>query len=53
MEGFAEGLLGSKAGDLKSIGVKFPTRPSGPGAVLSGKEAVFDVLYISTVLYSI
>ncbi len=43
MEGFVEGLTGALVGDKRNINVKFPTRPSGPGAALSGKEAVFDV----------
>ena len=48
MEGFAEGLIGTQAGDSRAIPVKFPTRPSGPGAALSGKEAVFDVSGMQT-----
>ena len=43
MEGFAEALVGAKAGDYRAVEVKFPVRPSGPGAALSGKEAIFDV----------
>jgi FKBP-type peptidyl-prolyl cis-trans isomerase (trigger factor) len=30
-------------GDVCDIKVKFPKRPAGPGAVLSEKEAIFDV----------
>jgi FKBP-type peptidyl-prolyl cis-trans isomerase (trigger factor) len=43
MEGFSEGLLGVQVGDLRQVPVKFPVRPSGPGAALSGKDAVFEV----------
>ena len=47
MAGFVEGLTGSKKGDKKVINVTFPPRPSGPGAVLSNKQAVFDVEVLS------
>ena len=43
MEGLVEGLVGAKAGDSREITVKFPVRPSGPGAALSGKEALFEI----------
>jgi FKBP-type peptidyl-prolyl cis-trans isomerase (trigger factor) len=51
MEGFAEALIGSAAGDERLVNVKFPVRPSGPGAVLSGKDAVFDVTIYHSILY--
>merc|ERR1711871_574257 len=47
MEGMAEGLFGSLAGETKNIEVTFPTRPSGPGAALSGKKAMFEVDILS------
>lgn len=47
MEGMAEGLFGSVAGETKNIEVTFPTRPSGPGAALSGKKAMFEVDILS------
>lgn len=43
MEGFTEAIIGAKAGDARTVSVKFPVRPSGAGAALSGKDAVFDV----------
>lgn len=43
MEGMVEGLVGVKAGETRPVNIKFPVRPSGPGAALSGKEAIFDV----------
>lgn len=43
MEGLIEGLVGSTAGQLKTITVTFPERMKGPGATLSGKQAIFDV----------
>jgi trigger factor len=43
MDGMIEGLVGAIAGETKRVFVKFPIRPSGPGAALSGKEAVFEV----------
>ena len=43
MEGMIEALVGSKAGETKMVPVTFPIRPSGPGAALSGKEALFQV----------
>jgi trigger factor len=43
MEGLIEGVVGAKAGEQRSVTVKFPVRPSGPGAALSGKEAIFDI----------
>lgn len=46
MDGMIEGLVGSIAGETKRVFVKFPVRPSGPGAALSGKDAVFEVKVI-------
>lgn len=43
MEGMIEALVGCKAGETKMVPVTFPIRPSGPGATLSGKEALFQV----------
>lgn len=43
MPGMVESLVGSKAGEDRNIDITFPARPSGPGAALSGKEAVFEV----------
>ena len=43
MEGLVEGLVGANAGDKRDVTVKFPVRPSGPGAALSGKEALFEI----------
>lgn len=43
MEGLVEGVVGAKAGDTREVTVKFPVRPSGPGAALSGKEALFEI----------
>ena len=43
MEGMVEGLVGVKTGEMRSVKIKFPVRPSGPGAALSGKEAIFEV----------
>jgi FKBP-type peptidyl-prolyl cis-trans isomerase (trigger factor) len=43
MEGMVEALVGVTAGEVRSVGVKFPVRPSGPGAALSGKDATFEV----------
>ena len=43
MEGMIEALVGCKAGETKMVPVTFPIRPSGPGAALSGKEALFQV----------
>jgi len=43
MPGMVESLEGASIGAVKTIDVTFPTRPSGPGAALSGKQAVFDV----------
>jgi trigger factor len=31
MEGLVEGVVGAKAGEERSVTVKFPVRPSGPG----------------------
>jgi len=53
MEGMVEGLVGAKAGDVKSIKVKFPVRPSGPGAALSGKEALFEVTVLTVSIKSL
>ncbi len=47
MDGMTEGLIGSVAGERKNIEVTFPVRPSGPGAALSGKQAVFEVDILS------
>jgi len=43
MEGMVEGLVGVKAGETKSVTIRFPIRDKGPGAALSGKEAIFDI----------
>lgn len=43
MQGLIEGLVGSTAGQLKTITVTFPERAKGPGVALSGKQAIFDV----------
>mmetsp|Transcript_15459 Transcript_15459/g.25754 ORF Transcript_15459/g.25754 Transcript_15459/m.25754 type:complete len:527 (+) Transcript_15459:107-1687(+) len=43
MPGMVESIVGGQKGDVKKVDVTFPPRPSGPGAALSGKEAVFDV----------
>jgi len=43
MEGLVEGIEGLTAGATKSIEVKFPVRPGGVGAALSGKETIFEV----------
>lgn len=43
MEGLIEGVVGAITGDVREISVKFPPRPTGPGAALSGKEALFEV----------
>lgn len=43
MDGLIEGLMGCKQGDVKEVAVTFPVRPSGPGAALSGKEAIFEL----------
>lgn len=47
MEGLVEGIIGGSAGETKTIVVKFPTRPSGAGAALSGKEAIFEIEIVS------
>jgi len=47
MDGMIEGLEGAQTGQTRKINVKFPVRPSGPGAALSGKEALFEVEVIS------
>lgn len=44
MPGLVEGLVGAKAGDTRTIRVQFPVRPTGAGAALSGKKAMFDVV---------
>jgi FKBP-type peptidyl-prolyl cis-trans isomerase (trigger factor) len=49
MEGMIESLVGAVAGETKNVNVKFPVRPSGPGAALSGKEAIFEVGYCNFV----
>lgn len=47
MEGFAEALVGCAAGDTTTVSVTFPVRPSGPGAALSGKQALFEVTVLN------
>ena len=47
MDGIIEELVGSVVGDSKIIKVTFPVRPSGPGAALSGKQALFEVDVLS------
>ena len=46
MPGMVEGLVGVKAGETRTINIQFPVRPSGAGAALSGKKAIFDVTVI-------
>ena len=36
MDGLIEGLVGSQVGDTRSIDIKFPIKPTGPGAAMSG-----------------
>ena len=43
MEGLVENIAGCKAGDKKSVNVKFPAKLGGAGATLGGKEAIFDI----------
>lgn len=43
MEGLVEGLVGVQAGETRPVKIVFPIRPSGPGAALSGKQAIFEV----------
>lgn len=43
MPGMVESLVGGQTGEKKLINITFPKRPSGPGAALSGKEALFEV----------
>lgn len=43
MPGMVESLVGSVMGDTRRIEVTFPVRPTGPGAALSGKQAIFDI----------
>lgn len=43
MEGLVENIVGSRAGDKKSVNVKFPAKLGGASAGLGGKEAIFDV----------
>ena len=43
MEGLVEGLVGVKPGETRLVKITFPIRPSGPGAALSGKLAIFEV----------
>lgn len=38
MDGLIEGLVDCQINDVKSIEVKFPIRPKGPGAALSGRR---------------
>jgi trigger factor len=42
-DGMIDNLVGALNGDTRDCPVKFPIRPTGPGAVLSGKEALFEV----------
>jgi len=43
MDGLIEGLVGCQAGDERALEVTFPQRTGGPGAALSGKQAIFEV----------
>ncbi|KAJ1430471.1 trigger factor/SurA domain-containing protein [Ochromonadaceae sp. CCMP2298] len=43
MPGMVEGIVGAGKGDVRTIEVTFPTRPTGPGAALSGKTALFEL----------
>lgn len=43
MEGMVESLLGSAEGERRLVAVRFPERMRGPGAALSGQEALFEV----------
>lgn len=43
MEGMVESLVGGKTGEKKEVTVKFPVRAKGPGAAVSGKEAIFEI----------
>jgi len=43
MPGMVESLVGSSVGETKRIEVTFPVRPTGAGAALSGKQAIFDI----------
>ncbi len=43
MEGMVESLVGCQAGTTVPVIVKFPVRSKGPGAALSGQEALFEV----------
>jgi len=43
MEGLVENIVGSRAGEKKSVSVKFPAKLGGSSASLGGKEAIFDV----------
>ena len=47
MEGMVEALVGATAGETRSVAVKFPIRPTGPGAALSGKDATFEVQVVA------
>lgn len=47
MAGFMEGLLGAKVGEVRTVPVQFPVRERGPGASLSGKEAIFEVSVVA------
>ena len=40
-----EALIGGKAGETKNVPIRFPIRDRGPGAALSGKEAIFQVRF--------
>lgn len=43
MEGMVEQLIGTKVNEKKEVKVVFPNRMKGPGAALSGKEAIFEI----------
>lgn len=47
MEGMVESLINGKTGEKKEITVKFPVRAKGPGAAVSGKEAIFEIEIMS------
>lgn len=43
MEGLVENIAGCRAGEKKSVSVKFPAKLGGAGASLGGTEAIFDI----------
>ena len=47
MPGLIDGIVGTKGGETRNINVQFPVRPSGAGAALSGKKAIFDIEVIT------